>query len=120
MPRIIWQPLQRVGYYTVTYADGTNETVSVNYAGGILSWNSRHGEPMPQHHYRHQGYVGTWYSDTVYEGHTDSGEPILILGQIWDNPHPDKVIDKISYTPDKDEYAVLVSAGVIGLKAITD
>lgn len=116
MPRIVWQPLQRVGSYRVSYSDGTFEDIPVNYAGGILAWNSRHGEPMPQHYYRHQGYVGTWYADAVYESFTDGGEPILILGQIWDNPYPNKVIEKISYTPEKDEYAVLVSAGVIGLK----
>ena len=71
---------------------------------------------MPQHYYRHQGYVGTWYSDTVYEGYTDSGKPVLILGQVWDNPHPEKAIDKITYTPDKNEYATLLSAGIICLK----
>lgn len=115
MPRICWQPLAPVGCYTVTYVDGSEEIVPVRYAGEILSWNSRHGAPMPQHYYRHQGYVGTWYSDAVYEGYTDSGEPVLILGQVWDNPHPEKEIDRITYTHDKDEYATLLSAGVIGL-----
>ena len=115
MPRICWQPLFTVGSYTVTYVDGSEENIPVRYAGEVLVWNSRHGEPMPQHYYRHQGYVGTWYSDAVYEGYTDSGEPVLILGQVWDNPSPEKEIDKITYTPDKDEYATLLSAGVIGL-----
>ena len=115
MPRVCWQPLLDVGSYTVTYVDGSEVDIPVKYAGGVLSWNSRHGEPMPQHYYRHQGYVGTWYSDAIYEGYTDEGKPVLILGQVWDNPHPDKTIDKITYTPAKDEYAILISAGVIGL-----
>ena len=115
MPRICWQPLFTVGSYTVTYIDGSEENIPVRYAGEVLTWNSRHGAPMPQHYYRHQGYVGTWYSDAIYEGYTDSGEPVLILGQVWDNPHPEKEIEKIAYSKRDDEYATLISAGVIGL-----
>ena len=116
MPRICWQPLGEVGHYTVRYTDGTKVSIPVRYAGEILSWDNRHGSPMPQHTYRHQGYVGTWYSDAVYEGYTDGGTPVLILGQVWDNPNPEKTIDTVTYTPARDEYAILVSAGVIGLK----
>ena len=115
-PRICWQPLVPVGKYTVTYKDGEKIDVPVEYAGGVMYYGSRFGEPMPQQYYRHQGYVGTWFADPTYEGYTAEGKPILLLGQIWDNPRPDVKIDSISYTPDEHDTAVLLSAGVLGVK----
>lgn len=115
-PRIAWKPLYRVGGYTVTYEDGTSEVIPVEYAGGIMHWKTMYATPMPQMYYRHQGYVGTWYADPVFEDRTTAGEPILLLGQVWDNPHPEKVIASISYTAEDGDYAVLLSAGVLGFK----
>ena len=115
-PRICWQNLVPVGKYTVTYKDGESVDIPVNYAGGILAHDYPYGQPMPQQYYRHQGYVGTWYADPTYEYRTVEGNPILLLGQVWDNPHPDKKIATISYTPDEKDYAILLSAGVLGVK----
>ena len=115
-PRIAWKPLYTVGHYTVTYQDGERVDIPVEYAGGILNWNTLYAKPMPQQYYRHQGYLGTWFSDPVYEGHTAEGEPVLILGQTWDNPHPDKTISEISYTSAEGDYTVLISAGILGIK----
>lgn len=114
-PRICWQDLIPVGKYTVTYKDGEEIDVPVNYAGGILTHNAFFGIPKPQIYYRHQGYVGTWYSDPVYEGRTPEGSPVLLLGQFWDNPHPDKKISHITYTPDENDHALLLSAGILGV-----
>ena len=47
---------------------------------------------------------------------TAEGKPVLLLGQVWDNPRPDVAIASISYTADKKDYAVLLSAGVLGVK----
>ena len=115
-PRICWQDLVPVGKYTVTYKDGEKVDIPVRYAGGILYHSSHFGMPLPEQYYRHQGYVGTWYADPTYEYRTVEGNPILLLGQVWDNPHPDKKIASITYTPDKNDYAVLVSGGVLGVK----
>ena len=115
-PRICWQDLIPVGYYTVTYADGEAVNVPVKYAGGVLSHDTPYGLPLPQQYYRHQGYVGTWYADPTYEYRTAEGEPILLLGQVWDNPTPEKKIASISYTSDKNDTAILLSAGVLGVK----
>ena len=115
-PRVAWKALYRVGAYTVTYADGEKVEIPVEYAGGVTYWNNYYANPMPQQYYRHQGYTATWYADPVYEDRTAEGEPILLLGQVWDNPHPEKDISAISYTPDKEDYAILVSAGVLGIK----
>lgn len=115
-PRICWQELVPVGKYTVVYNDGNKVDIPVNYAGGILAASSTFGLPMPQQYYRHQGYIGTWFADPTYEYRTAEGEPILLLGQIWDNPHPEKKITCITYTPDEKDYAILVSGGVLGIK----
>lgn len=115
-PRICWQPLVSVGKYTVTYKDGESVDIPVDYAGGILHTGAIFGLPNPQQYYRHQGYVGTWFADPTYEHRTAEGKPILLLGQVWDNPRPEKKIAYVTYTPDKDDYAVLLSAGVLGVK----
>ena len=115
-PRICWQNLFEVGKYTVNYEDGESVTVPVLSSGGALYIYSDYGMPMPDNYYRHQGYVGTYFADPTYEHRTPEGKPILLLGQYWDNPSPEKVIASISYTPAKGEYAVLLSAGVLGVK----
>ncbi len=115
-PRIAWKPLYRVGSYTVTYEDESSVEVPVEYAGGVMYWKTMYATPMKQQYYRHQGYVGTWYADPIFEDRTSSGEPILLLGQVWDNPYPEKTIKEISYAPSEGDYAILVSAGVLGIK----
>lgn len=115
-PRICWQELTPVGAYTVTYVDGSTVSIPVLSSGGILHVNSTYGAPMPDNYYRHQGYVGTWFADPTYEYRTAEGKPVLLLGQVWDNPHPKKKIADISYKAEKGEYAVLLSAGVLGVK----
>ena len=114
--RICWQDLVPVGRYTVTYEDGKNVDIPVDYAGGVLYHSSNFGQPLPQQYYRHQGYVGTWYADPTYEYRTAEGNPILLLGQVWDNPRPDKKIVSISYTNDENDTTILLSAGVLGVK----
>ena len=115
-PRICWQDLLHVGRYTVTFEDGERIDIPVDYAGGVLYHASHYGAPMPQQYYRHQGYIGTWYADPTYEHRTAEGAPVLLLGQVWDNPHPEKKIQSVSYTADEKDYAVLLSAGVLGIK----
>ena len=115
-PRICWQELYHVGDYTVHYEDGESVSVPVISSGGVLYVNSHYGAPIPDNYYRHQGYVGTWFADPTYEFRTAEGKPILLLGQIWDNPHPEKGIASITYTPDEKDYAVLLSGGVMGVK----
>ena len=115
-PRICWQELYHVGDYTVHYEDGESVSVPVISSGGVLYVNSHYGAPMPDNYYRHQGYVGTWFADPTYEYRTAEGKPILLLAQVWDNPHPEKTIANITYTPDEKDYSVLLCAGVLGIK----
>ena len=115
-PRICWQELVQVGRYTVVYEDGEKVDIPIDYAGGVLYHSSNFGQPLPQQYYRHQGYIGTWYADPTYEYRTAEGNPILLLGQVWDNPRPDKKIAEISYTQSENDTAILLSAGVLGMK----
>jgi hypothetical protein len=114
-PRICWQELKPVGAYTVHYEDGESVSVPVVSHAGILYVNSGYGLPMPNNYYRHQGYVGTYFADPTYEHRTAEGAPVLLLGQPWDNPHPEKTISHITYTPDSKDFAVLLSGGVLGV-----
>lgn len=114
-PRIAWADFYKVGKYTVTYEDGTAESADVRYAANILKYKSVYADPMKHAFYRHQAYVGTWYSDPVYEGKNAFGEDILITGFVWENPHPEKKIAKIEYTPSEDDLTKLVLTGIKGI-----
>ena len=105
-----------MGSYTVHYEDNKSVSIPVTSHAGILYVGSNYGLPMPNNYYRHQGYVGTYFADPTYEHRTAEGAPILLLGQAWDNPHPDKTIRSISYAAHEKDYAVLLSAGVLGIK----
>ncbi len=108
MARIAWKPLFKVGEYSLIYEDGSTVIFPVRYGGDLLSWNNLYAEPMPQQYYRHQGYVGTWYADPTTEAHTPSGKPVLFMTKTIDNPHPEKTIKSIVYTPDKEDTSILV------------
>jgi len=111
-PRIPWQPLYSVGEYVIEYSDGEKISVPVSYAGNIVAWNRRYADPLPQQYYRHQGYIGTWYSDPTLEAKTRCGEDVLLTSLKWENPSPEKSISKISYIPAKDDYCGLILASV--------
>ncbi len=114
-PRIVWKPIEKIGDYTVTYKDGTRVEIPVRYAENIMVYNSAYGEPMPQEYYRHNGYVGTWFCDPVYQGKGANGEDITVGGFVWENPNPEKEIDFIEYTPAENDFCGLILAGVKGL-----
>ena len=41
---------------------------------------------------------------------------MTVLGYIWDNPHPEKVIDSIRYERDEGDYCHLMLSGIRGIK----
>lgn len=96
-PRIAWKPLVNVGNYTVEYEDGTLELIPVNYAGNVMAYNTLHATPMPHMYYRHQGYLGTWFSDPALCTRTAEGEPISLSSIVWYNPHPEKELKRLTY-----------------------
>ncbi len=114
-PRIVWVPFEKFGEYIITYVDKTTVKVPLKYAENVMAYNTSYGMPMPQQFYRHNGYVGTWFTDPVYAGKSLSGDDLTVSGFVWENPYPKKKIATIEYKPVKDDYCELVIAGIKGL-----
>ena len=113
-PRIVWEPIGKMGDYLVRYADSTVERVPVKYAENIMAYQTTYSEPMHQEFYRHNGYVGTWFIDPAYRGKNRNGEDLTVGGFVWENPHSEKEIAAITYHPVEDDYCGLVLAGLRG------
>ena len=121
-PRVISRDLTEgvvtVGKYVITYNDGTSQDVDIIYDSSVNCYKSGYATPKPQEYYRHFGYVATWFSDPAYEGKTERGEDLTVLGYVWENPYPEKKITNIKYESAADDYCRLAIAGVKGLKKI--
>ena len=112
--RMPWQELILSGEYTVKYADGTEEIIRAEYAGGVQHYDRFYGDPLPEALHRHTGYVGTWFSDPVYEGKTKCGENLLVTALVWENPNPDKEISEISYKSAENDISEVILVGILG------
>ena len=117
-PRIAWADFYELGEYVISYEDGSRASAPVRYAANILNYKNSYADPMKPAFYRHQAYVGTWYSDPVYEGRNEGGEDILITGFVFENPTPEKKITKIEYKPRENDFSLLILSGIKGLNAI--
>ncbi|MBQ9773880.1 MAG: family 20 glycosylhydrolase [Clostridia bacterium] len=115
-PRIMWvQDGVKIGDYVLTYSDGAEVEIPVVYAQNVMAYTTTYAKPMPQEYYRHNGYVGTWFSDPVLQGKTDDGADLTVYGFVWDNPHPEKEIASVVYRPVENDYCGLILAGIRGL-----
>ena len=114
-PKIEWESPIVIGNYVVTYKDGSQVEIPVKYAENIMVYNTSYAEPMPQEYYRHNGYVGTWFTDPTHCGKSCTGEDITVGGFIWENPNPDKLIATVKYQPTEDDYCGIIIAAVKGL-----
>ncbi|MBR5868973.1 MAG: family 20 glycosylhydrolase [Clostridia bacterium] len=114
MPRIVWEPIEKMGDYLIFYADGMVEYVPVKYAENIMAYQTTYAEPMHQEFYRHNGYVGTWFIDPTYRGKDRNGEDLTVGGFVWENPHPEKEIAAIIYHPVETDHCGLILAGLRG------
>ena len=114
-PRIVWKPFEPFGCYSVKYSDGTRVEIPVSYAENVMAFKSTYAEPMPQQYYRHNGYVGTWFIDPMYQSKTECGEDVTLNGFIWENPNPEKEILSIEFNRGEGEYCTLILAGIKGL-----
>ena len=95
-------------------------TPNVDCGDGVIIINCAQaiftGNKMEQkYYYRHTGYIGTWFSDPVFEGKTDHGEDVLVTGQIVENPYPEKKISEISYKASENDISRVVLCGIKGL-----
>ena len=64
----------------------------------------------------HMGYIGTWNQDPCFLGKNSNGESISTFKYIYDNPHPEKEIDTISFERNPDEYLTLMLSEIEILK----
>ena len=115
-PRIAWKPNFKIGEYLIRYGDGTAISAEVIYCKNAMRYKSVYGEPKPDNYYRHMGYVGTWFADPVRVGKSSVGEDITVLGFVFENPHPEKEIVNIEFSPREDDYTCLTVSGIMGLK----
>ena len=114
-PRIPWKPLYLSGTYTVKYTDGRTVEIPVEYAGGVQHYKRKYAAPYLEEYYRHNGYVGTWFSDPTLEEHY-AGEDILLTSLVFDNPHPELTIESISYRSSEGDYTRVVITEIFGVK----
>lgn len=110
-PHIEWAPNYVCGTYTVTYEDGEKVTVPAEHFGNVQHYNRKYGDPLQGAYHRHNGYVGTWFSDPTLE-EKFHGEDVLLTAYIWENPHPEKRITLLSYAANEDDCATVILTGV--------
>ena len=97
MRRIVWKDLPLLGVYEVCYEDGTKENIELRYGRNIMELAHTYGMPKPTQYFRHNGYVGTYFSDPSVLAKTECGEDLTLLSYPWDNPHPEKAVVSIAY-----------------------
>ncbi len=107
-----WIPCENIGAYTVTYADGTTETIPVTYGGSIgYRYRLAHA-PLLHHLFRHNGYITAWETDDLLS-RDDSGRLQTTYRLEWNNPRPGVAITDIKFTGAED---VAVSR-ILGIQA---
>ncbi len=117
MRRIVWKDLPHLGSYVVTYEDGSEAEIELRYGRNVMELCHTYGTPKGAGYFRHNGYVGTYFSDPVVIGKTDCGEDLTLLSYPWDNPSPEKKITKIAYKAiDKNVHPILTGATVLTKK----
>ena len=118
MRRVVWKDLPLLGVYEVSYEDGTTETIELRYGRNIMELSHTYGMPKPTQYFRHNGYVGTYFSDPVVLGKNECGEDLTLLSYPWDNPHPEKAITKIAHKAiDETVAPILTSMSVLNKNA---
>ena len=99
-----------------SYADGSKESIPIEYGKNILSYKTNYGMPDTDENLSHMGYIGTWNQDPCFLGKNSNGESISTFKYIYDNPHPEKEIDTISFERNPDEYLTLMLSEIEILK----
>lgn len=115
-PRINWKEQKVLGKYIITYEDGTSVDAVMRYVRCAMIYKRAYAEPYYQQYHRHFGYPGTWFSDPAIQAKNEAGEDISVLGYVWNNPHPQKVIDSIKYVRDEGDFCHLMLSGIRGIK----
>ncbi len=90
IPRTPWAEGKNIGFYKVTYADNTSVEIPLISSLNIFYSGRRQNAPFENGYYRHNGYMGSWATDEVRV--CDK----VYYRYLWQNPHPEKEIAKIT------------------------
>ncbi len=90
---------RQVGSYRILYADGTSETISLEYGVNICAWD----DASP-----------AYFAKTVWRGQTTDGTPVVLRALRWSNPYPQKAITAIEFSV-SDEMAAPILFAVTGV-----
>ena len=101
-------PEDRLGQYTVSYADGSIEAVEIRYGENIANGHVRFGENIASTCY---------WAEPVWEGTDEEGLPIVLYRYEWINPQPAKKIAQVNLSLDNGvggyvQLAALTAVGV--------
>jgi len=99
LTRVPWGPLDVLGCYRVTYADGSEVEIPLTYGGNIGYFARRQNDPMPGSYYRHNGYFATYFTDAI-KGRAADGSPTTVYRFEWRNPYPEKEIRALTLCED--------------------
>jgi hypothetical protein len=86
---------QKVGWYEITYEDGSKEQVDLVYGKNITDWNTR---------------LGASDVDVVWRGKTRAGALIQVCAYEWKNPKPDVAIRAVDFASTRSEVSPVLIA----------
>ncbi len=115
LARIPWLPLEIIGSYLVTYADGMVLEIPLTYGGNICHWNRRQNEPFPHSYYRHNGYCATFLVDSR-ETKTQDGENVCVYQYEWLNPRRDVHVRSIRLVEKPQCNAGILTESITGIR----
>ncbi len=107
-----WIPCEEIGAYTVTYGDGTTETIPVTYGGNIGYGNRLSHQPLLHHLFRHNGYITAWETDNLLS-RDETGALHTTYRLEWKNPRPEIAVTKVQFTGAED----VVVSRILGIQA---
>lgn len=92
--RRMWEEAQKVGEYIFVYEDGKSFTSDILYGINILCYNRTYAMPISSFLFRHEGYIGTYYTKPEC-GKTADGADYTLYEHYMKNPYPEKKISKL-------------------------
>lgn len=104
IPRTPWAEGINIGNYQVTYADNTSVEIPLISSLNIFYSGRRQNAPFENGYYRHNGYMGSWATDEIRVSDK------VYYRYLWQNPHPEKEIAKITLNTNKKITIIDVSA----------
>lgn len=107
--------LEKIGWYTINFGNGTSQEIPIEYGICIASWNKRALEPMKMEYYRHAGYSGTYFADPYVEARTPSGDYATLYGFEWINTSHKEITSIECYTC-SDAESDIILAGAVGIR----